>query len=50
MAVGCPLMCFVIVKYLVLLMAGNDPVLEENGVGVYVKEWWGSNSLKKKKN
>lgn len=29
-------MCFVIGKYLVLLMAGNDPVLEETGVVLYV--------------
>ena len=32
MTVDCPLMCFVIGKYLVLLMAINDPVLELTGV------------------
>lgn len=37
MALDCPLMCFVNVKYL-LLMAGSDPVLEETGTGVvYVR-------------
>lgn len=28
MTVDCPLMCSVIGKYLVLLMAGSDPLLE----------------------
>lgn len=36
MIMGGPLMCFIAVRYLLLLMTSSDAILEESGVGVTV--------------